>query len=101
MYLPAAGRTLTGEWRECQVNTEFTVGDLAVRRYGSTAVVTGVVRQSTQVRGHDTSGTFRVGAVVVTEPGDPPRLAHIQLSGPSVAPDSMPGFARPTGEHRG
>lgn len=74
---------------------------MAVRRYGSVAVVTGVVRQSTQAHGHDTSGSFRLGAVVVADPGEPARLAHVQLSGPLIAPDSMPGFVRPAGEHRG
>ena len=87
------------------VNTEFELLEPSVRSYGSVAVVTAVLRQSTSARGHDTSGTFRLVAVCVADgvAGDyeTPRLVHLQLSGPLIRPDEMPGFARPAGQRGG
>ena len=88
------------------VNTEFELLEPSVRSYGSVTVVTAVLRQSTKARGHDTSGTFRLAAVCVADDdavGDheTPRLVHLQLSGPLIRPDEMPGFARPAGQHGG
>lgn len=79
------------------VNTEFELMEPSVRSYGRTAVVTAILRQSTRARGHDTSGTFRVVAVCFADEAagdDTPRLVHLQLSGPLIRPDEMPGFAR-------
>lgn len=91
------------------VNTEFELLEPSVRSYGSAAVVTAVLRQATKARGHDTSGTFRLAAVCVAGDGaagdwaagdqGTPRLVHLQLSGPLIRPDEMPGFARPAGQH--
>jgi Domain of unknown function (DUF4440) len=87
------------------VNSEFTLLEPSVRSYDPVAVVTAVLRQSTRARGHDTSGTFRLGAVCVAgdvaDGHEVPRLAHLQLSGPLTRPDEMPGFARSTGRPGG
>lgn len=83
------------------VNTEFELLEPSVRSYATTAVVTAVLRQSTRARGHDTSGTFRLGAVCVAGDHEPPRLVHLQLSGPLISPDEMPGFARRAGQRGG
>lgn len=76
------------------VNTEFALLDVAIRGYGDTAVVTGVQRQVTRARGHDTSGSFRLVAVCVPDDDAHPRIVHLQLSGPLIAADQMPAFAR-------
>jgi hypothetical protein len=79
-------------------NHEFEVTGTQTRFYGDVAVVSGIQRQVTTARGHDTSGSFRLVAVCVpVETGESRphwRIAHIQLSGPLISPDQMPGFAR-------
>ncbi len=75
------------------VNRELEVLDPRVRFYGETAVVVAVQRQVTTARGRDTSGSFRLAAVCVPAGGGW-RIAHLQLSGPMIAPGEMPGFAR-------
>lgn len=84
-----AGRHTTGDL----TNSEFEILDPRLRFYGQTAVVEAVQRQVTMARGRDTSGSFRLVAVC-THVGDRWRLAHVQLSGPLIAPGEMPGFAR-------
>ena len=74
-------------------NSELEILDPRLRFYGQTAVVEAVQRQVTTARGRDTSGSFRLVAVC-THVGDQWRLAHVQLSGPLIAPEEMPGFAR-------
>ncbi|GAA2078722.1 nuclear transport factor 2 family protein [Actinomadura alba] len=62
-----------------------------MRSYGDTAVVDAVQRQVTTARGHDASGSFRLVAVCrVTSDGW--RIAHLQLSGPLIAPTEMPSL---------
>ncbi|CAM3436714.1 SnoaL-like domain-containing protein [Occultella aeris] len=63
-----------------------------MRSYGDTAVVVATLNQETTARGHDTSASFRLG--VVARRVDEWQRAHIQFSGPLIAPDQMPGFAR-------
>jgi ketosteroid isomerase-like protein len=53
----------------------------------------GVLRQRTKAMGRDTSGSFRVSLVAARQP-DGWRVAHVQLSGPMIAPGEMPSFAR-------
>ncbi|HEY0450108.1 nuclear transport factor 2 family protein [Actinophytocola sp.] len=74
-------------------NHEFTVTDPHVRTYGETAIVEAVEQQRTTAMGRDTSGSFRVGVVVVRQDGRWV-IAHIQLSGPLIAPGEMPSFAK-------
>jgi uncharacterized protein (TIGR02246 family) len=74
-------------------NHEFEVNDPRVRLYGDTAVVEAVQKQRTTVMGRDTSGSFRLGIVAVKH-GDRWLLAHVQLSGPLIAPGETPPFAR-------
>jgi uncharacterized protein (TIGR02246 family) len=74
-------------------NHEFEVTDPRVRFYGDTAIVEAVQRQKTTAMGRDTSGSFRVGLVAVASGGGW-AIAHIQLSGPMIAPGEMPSFAR-------
>lgn len=57
------------------------------------AVVEAVQKQRTTAMGRDTSGSFRLGIVAVKRE-DRWRLAHVQLSGPPIAPGEMPSFAR-------
>jgi uncharacterized protein (TIGR02246 family) len=74
-------------------NHEFEVLEPHVRSYGDAAIVEAIQRQVTTAMGRDTSGKFRLGMVFVrTDPGW--RIAHIQLSGPLIAPGQMPSFAR-------
>jgi uncharacterized protein (TIGR02246 family) len=74
-------------------NHEFEVNDPHVRFFGDTAIVEAVQTQQTTAMGRDTSGSFRLGIVAVKDDGQW-RLAHIQLSGPLIAPGQMPSFAR-------
>lgn len=74
-------------------NHEFTVTEPQVRTYGDTAVVVAVQHQKTTAMGRDTSGSFRV-SVIATRQEDRWRIAHLQLSGPMIAPGEMPSFAR-------
>ena len=74
-------------------NHEFDVNDPHVRLYGDTAVVEAVQKQQTTVMGRDTSGSFRLGIVVVKR-DDRWLLAHVQLSGPLIAAGETPSFAR-------
>jgi len=74
-------------------NHEFEVNDPHVRLYGDTAVVEAVQTQQTTVMGRDTSGSFRLGIVAVKR-GDRWLLAHVQLSGPLIAPGETLSFAR-------
>src|SRR5262245_14100489 len=74
-------------------NHEFEVDDPHIRLYGDTAVVEAVQTQRTTAMGRDTSGSFRLGIVAVKR-DDRWLLAHVQLSGPLIAPGQMPSFAR-------
>jgi len=74
-------------------NHEFEVEDPHVQMFGDTAIVEAVQRQRTTAMGRDTSGSFRLGIVAVRD-DDQWRLAHVQLSGPLIAPGQMPSFAR-------
>lgn len=74
-------------------NHEFEITDPHVRFYGDTAIVEAVQRQKATARGHDASGSFRLGVVAVAEEGRW-RIAHIQLSGPLIAPGELPDFVR-------
>jgi ketosteroid isomerase-like protein len=83
-----AQRHLTG-----LTNHAFSVSEPHLRRYGDTVLVEAVQIQRTTARGHDSSGSFRLGLVAVrTEEGW--RLARVQLSGPLIAPGERPAFAR-------
>ena len=74
-------------------NHEFEVLEPHVRSYGGAAIVEAIQRQVTTAMGRDSSGKFRLGMVLVRS--DPSwRIAHIQLSGPLIAPGEMPSFAR-------
>jgi ketosteroid isomerase-like protein len=70
------------------VNRSFTITDLQVRDFGTTAVGIGVLAQETSWQGTDTSGRFRVTLVAVPE-GEGWRLAHVHI-GPLQGP---PGSA--------
>lgn len=74
-------------------NHEFTVTDPHVRTYGDTAIVEAVQQQKTTAMGRDTSGSFRLLVVAVRQEGRWV-IAHVQLSGPLIAPGEMPSFAR-------
>lgn len=74
-------------------NHEFTVTDPHVRAYGDAAVVVAVLAQRTTAMGRDTSGSFRISVVAARQP-DGWRVAHVQFSGPMIAPGEMPSFAR-------
>jgi ketosteroid isomerase-like protein len=70
------------------VNRSFTVTDLQVRDYGTTAVGIGVLAQETSWQGGDNSGRFRVTLVAVRA-GEGWRLAHVHI-GPLQAPPGRP-----------
>jgi ketosteroid isomerase-like protein len=70
------------------VNRSFTITDLQVRHFGTTAVGIGVLAQETSWQGTDNSGRFRVTLVAVPE-GEGWRLAHVHI-GPLQGP---PGSA--------
>lgn len=74
-------------------NDEFEVLEPHIRSYGDTAIVEAVQRQRTVARGRDVSGSFRLVVVAVCDDGRW-AIAHIQLSGPLIAPGEMPAFAR-------
>jgi uncharacterized protein (TIGR02246 family) len=74
-------------------NHAFEIIEPHVRLFGETAIVEAVQRQETTAVGRDTSGSFRVVIVAVNR-GDRWAIAHIQLSGPLIAPGEMPSFAR-------
>jgi Domain of unknown function (DUF4440) len=80
------------------VNRSFTVTDLQVRDYGTTAVGIGVLTQETSWQGSDNSGRFRVTLVAVqadggqadgAQAGEGWRLAHVHI-GPLQAPPGRP-----------
>ena len=80
------------------VNRSFTVSDLQVRDYGTTAVGIGVLAQETSWQGSDNSGRFRVTLVAVRADGGQAdggqadeawRLAHVHI-GPLQAPPGRP-----------
>src|SRR2546430_12847744 len=75
------------------VNRSFTVTDLQVRDYGTTAVGIGVLAQETSWQGSDNSGQFRVTLVAVHadggQAGEGWRLAHVHI-GPLQAPPGRP-----------
>jgi uncharacterized protein (TIGR02246 family) len=75
------------------VNHELTVSDPHVRRYGDTAIVEAVESQRTTAMGHENNASFRLGVVVVRQ-DDRWVIAHIQFSGPLIAPGEAPPFAR-------
>jgi uncharacterized protein (TIGR02246 family) len=86
-----------GRHRGDMKNEAFAIVEPQVRFYGDdTAVVMGVQDQTTKVAGHDTSGKFRMVAVVVRQDGGW-RIANVQLSGPLRAPGQMPDFAKKEG----
>lgn len=66
-------------------NHELTVTDLHVRSYGDTAIVQAVERQVTTAMGRDNSGSFRIVVVAVRQE-DRWVIAHVQFSGPLIAP---------------
>lgn len=75
-------------------NERFEIVEPTVRLYGDdTAVLTGIQDQVTKVKGHDTSGKFRV-VVIAVKSDNRWLIANIQLSGPLRAPGDMPEFAR-------
>lgn len=80
-------------------NTEFTLIEPQIRDYGATLLVTAALRQATQARGMDTSGTFRLLLALTADPDTEQALdlgiAHLQLSGPLIEPDERPAFGRP------
>jgi hypothetical protein len=61
-------------------NHAFDVIDPRPTSYGDTVIVRAVLDQKATARGHDASGSFRVGLVVVGG-----TIAHVQLSGPMIA----------------
>ena len=73
-------------------NREFQISDLAVRLYDATAVIVAALTQETTARGHDTSASFRLG--IIARNDGTWRIAHIQFSGPLIAPQRLPDFAR-------
>jgi ketosteroid isomerase-like protein len=73
-------------------NREFRVTEPAVRVHGDVAIIVATLTQETTARGRDTSAAFRIGIVARREPDW--RIAHVQLSGPLIAPGELPGFAR-------
>jgi hypothetical protein len=83
----------SGRHRGDLTNKAFDIIDPHVRFYGDVAVVEALQRQDTTARGHNTSGSFRLGAVCARVGGEW-RLAHVQLSGPIIHPDQTPEFAR-------
>ena len=74
-------------------NEEFEILEPRVRLHGDAAIVGAVQRQKTVARGRDASGSFRVVLVAVRDDGRW-AIAHIQLSGPLVAPGETPSFVR-------
>ena len=70
------------------VNRSFSVSDLQVRDYGTTAVGIGVLAQQTSWQGSDNSGRFRVTLVAV-QAGEGWRLAHVHI-GPLQTPPGRP-----------
>jgi uncharacterized protein (TIGR02246 family) len=74
-------------------NEEFDILEPNVRLHGDTAIVGAVQRQKTIARGRDASGSFRLVLVAVRENGRWV-IAHIQLSGPLIAPGETPSFVR-------
>lgn len=70
------------------VNRSFTVTDLQVRDFGTTAVGIGVLAQETSWQGHDNSGRFRVTLVAVRA-DEGWLLAHVHI-GPLQAPPGRP-----------
>ncbi|GLZ28461.1 hypothetical protein Lesp02_06510 [Lentzea sp. NBRC 105346] len=74
-------------------NDEFTVVDPHVRAFDNVALVTAVLNQKTTAMGRDTSGSFRI-SVLATRQDDEWAIAHVQLSGPIIAPGEVPSFAR-------
>lgn len=74
-------------------NREFIVDDRDVRMCEGAAIVVARLTQETIARGHDTSAAFRVG-LVARPHRDGWGIAQVQLSGPLIAADRMPAFAR-------
>ncbi len=69
-------------------NASFALEEIAVRRYGETAVATGRQVQRTSFQGHDASGQFRVSLVFVRQAGRW-LIAGWQANGP--IPEVPPG----------
>jgi uncharacterized protein (TIGR02246 family) len=74
-------------------NHELTVSDPHVRLYGDTAVVEAVETQRTTAMGMENSGSFRIAVVATVQDGRWV-IAHVQFSGPMIAPGEVPPFAR-------
>lgn len=64
-------------------HNKLEIEDVAIRTYGSTAVVTVIWDQDTVARGHANPGRFRV-AFVLRRDGDAWQFANAQLSGPMM-----------------
>ena len=75
-------------YRSGGLKTEaFDWSDIAVREYGATTVVVGVVTQRASYQGRDASGRFRVTQIAVRQ-GGTWKCAGLQFSGP--IPDLPP-----------
>jgi hypothetical protein len=70
------------------VNRSFVIEEPQVRKYGTAAVVVGVLSQETTWQGGDNSGRFRVTLVAV-RPGDHWLLANVHI-GPLQVPAGPP-----------
>ena len=66
-------------------NSAFDWQDVQLRDLGDTVITIGVQDQQTTYQGRDSSGRFRVSHVFVRRQGGW-RIAHLQLSGPLLAP---------------
>jgi hypothetical protein len=74
-------------------NHELTVSDPHVRIYGDTAVVEAVETQRTTAMGMENNGSFRIGVVATRRDGRW-AIAHVQFSGPMIAPGEAPPFTK-------
>ncbi len=73
-------------------NHEFSVTDLHIRVYNDTALVSATETQRTTARGFENNGSFRLGIVAVLQ--ETWKIAHIQFSGPLIAPGEVPDFVK-------
>lgn len=81
-----------GRHRGGLTNHEFAIDEPEVRSVADGMVlVTGIQRQRTTARGRESSGSFRIGMVLVHD-HDGWLLAQVQLSGPMIAPDERPAW---------
>ncbi|HEY1297976.1 MAG TPA: nuclear transport factor 2 family protein [Chloroflexota bacterium] len=69
-------------YRSGALHTEaFDWSDIAVRVYGTTALVVGIITQRAAYQGQDASGRFRATQIVVQQEGGW-KCAELQFSGP-------------------